>query len=176
MISVSVDINCIDFNVNSVDVDIISVSFNINSAGFNTNSINFDTKLLDAEIIFIYTDINRSKTGSRNLSSEWRHDLIVTCVKVYVKKEHIDEFIKATIENHRNSMKEQGNLRFDVLQSIHNPAEFTLYEAYRTDEDAAAHKETAHYAVWRDKVAPWMEKPREGVPHRVVEPVDEGEW
>ncbi len=102
--------------------------------------------------------------------------MIVTCVKVYVKKEHIDDFIKATVENHRNSVQEPGNLRFDVLQSIQNPAEFTLYEAYRTDEDAAAHKETVHYAVWRGAVAPWMEKPREGVPHRVVAPVDEGEW
>lgn len=102
--------------------------------------------------------------------------MIVTSVKVYVKKEHIEEFIEATIENHRNSIKEPGNLRFDVLQSIQNPAEFTLYEAYRTDEDAAAHKNTPHYAVWRDKVAPWMDQPREGTPHRVIAPADEGEW
>ena len=102
--------------------------------------------------------------------------MIVTCVKVYVKKDHINDFIKATIENHSNSIKEPGNLRFDVLQSIQNPGEFTLYEAYRTEEDSSAHKNTRHYAVWRDTVAPWMEKPREGIPHRVIAPDNEGLW
>ncbi|HOP65205.1 MAG TPA: antibiotic biosynthesis monooxygenase [Spirochaetota bacterium] len=99
--------------------------------------------------------------------------MIVTCVKIYVKKEHIDDFIKATIENHKNSVKEPGNLRFDVLQSIEHPSEFTLYEAYRSDEDAAAHKDTAHYSLWRDTVASWMDKPREGTPHRVIAPDDD---
>lgn len=106
----------------------------------------------------------------------WRTVLIVTCVKVYVKKEYIDDFIKATIENHKNSVKEPENLRFDVLQSMQNPAEFTLYEAYRTEEGAAAHKNTPHYSVWRDTVAPWMDKPREGTPHRVIAPVEPGMW
>lgn len=102
--------------------------------------------------------------------------MIVTCVKVYVKKENIDDFIKATADNHSSSVKEPGNLRFDVLQSIQNPAEFTLYEAYRSEEDAAAHKNTPHYAVWRDTVAPWMEKPREGTPHRVIAPLEMDKW
>lgn len=102
--------------------------------------------------------------------------MIVTCVRVFVVEAHIDDFIQATIENHKNSVKEPGNLRFDVLQSMQNPAEFTLYEAYESDAAAAAHKETAHYMVWRDKVASWMAKPREGIPHRVIVPADKAEW
>jgi len=102
--------------------------------------------------------------------------MIVTCVRVYVLEDHIDDFIKATIENHKNSVKEPGNLRFDVLQSVNNPAEFTLYEAYDSDGAAAAHRETGHYKVWRDLVAPWMAKPREGLPHRVIAPVAKKEW
>lgn len=102
--------------------------------------------------------------------------MIVTTVRVYVIKEHIEDFINATIDNHRNSVKESGNLRFDVLQSVNNPSEFTLYEAYESDEAAAAHKETEHYKVWRDKVAPWMAKPREGIPHRVISPADRSSW
>ncbi len=102
--------------------------------------------------------------------------MIVTCVRVYVHEQHIAEFIEATIENHNNSVKEPGNLRFDVLQSVSNPAEFTLYEAYESDEAAAAHKETGHYKVWRDRVAPWMAKPREGLPHRVIAPVEKSSW
>ncbi|HQO39796.1 MAG TPA: antibiotic biosynthesis monooxygenase [Spirochaetota bacterium] len=102
--------------------------------------------------------------------------MIVTTVRVFVDKRHIDDFIRATVENHQNSIAEPGNLRFDVLQSLENPAEFTLYEAYISDEAAAAHKDTAHYRAWRDMVAPWMTKPREGLAHKVIAPADSSRW
>lgn len=102
--------------------------------------------------------------------------MIVTCVRVYVLENHIEDFIQATVENHNNSVMEPGNMRFDVLQSVQNPSEFTLYEAYESDEAAAAHKETPHYKAWRDRVAAWMAKPREGIPHRVIAPADISKW
>ncbi len=71
--------------------------------------------------------------------------MIVTTVTVYVKPENIDDFIEATIENHEASIKEPGNMRFDVLQSMTDPTRFLLYEAYQSEEEAAAHKETEHY-------------------------------
>jgi autoinducer 2-degrading protein len=52
-----------------------------------------------------------------------------------------------------------------VLQSPDNPSHFVLYEAYASGNDAAAHKQTAHYLAWRDAVADWMEVPRKGVPY-----------
>ena len=61
------------------------------------------------------------------------------------------------------SIREPGNLRFDVLQSGNDPARFVLYEAYRSAADATAHKETAHYLTWREQVAAWMAEPRRGV-------------
>jgi autoinducer 2-degrading protein len=94
--------------------------------------------------------------------------MTVTIVNVYVKYEFLDEFIRATIENHEGSVKEPGNLRFDVLQNETNPTQFVLYEAYRSEEDAANHKKTPHYLKWREKVADWMAKPREGVKHKVI--------
>ena len=42
--------------------------------------------------------------------------MIVTCVHVQVKPEHVDDFIFATVRNHAESVKEPGNMRFDVLQ------------------------------------------------------------
>ncbi len=102
--------------------------------------------------------------------------MIVTTVTVFVKPEHVDDFIAATIENHSNSIREPGNLRFDVLQSMADPSRFTLYEAYESEEASAAHKNNAHYAAWRDAVAPWMAAPREGVPHRVIAPSDRSLW
>lgn len=87
----------------------------------------------------------------------------VTLVHVQVKPEFIDDFIAATRLNHQASIQEAGNRRFDVLQAPDNPAQFILYEAYASAEDAAAHKQTAHYLAWRDMVADWMAEPRQGV-------------
>lgn len=102
--------------------------------------------------------------------------MIVTCVTVYVKNEYIDDFVVATIENHQRSTGEPGNMRFDVLQCRNDPSRFLLYEAYESDEAAKAHKETGHYLNWRETVADWMEKPREGVPHDVICPDDRDRW
>ncbi|MDZ4150990.1 antibiotic biosynthesis monooxygenase, partial [Methylicorpusculum sp.] len=87
----------------------------------------------------------------------------VTLVHVQVKPDHVDEFIAATRLNHEASIVEAGNLRFDVLQSPENPGQFILYEAYVSAEDAASHKQTAHYLIWRDQVADWMAEPRQGI-------------
>ncbi|MCX7010844.1 MAG: antibiotic biosynthesis monooxygenase [Kiritimatiellaeota bacterium] len=88
----------------------------------------------------------------------------VTLVHIQVKPEHVAEFLAATQRNHEASILEPGNRRFDVLQLPDDPCRFLLYEAYATAADAAAHKQTAHYAAWRDAVAPWMAAPRHGEP------------
>jgi alcohol dehydrogenase class IV/quinol monooxygenase YgiN len=96
--------------------------------------------------------------------------MIVATVDVCLKPEHINEFIKATIANHEASVKEVGNMRFDVLQSAEDPANFLLYEAYQNEEQAAAHKMTAHYATWKETVAPWMAQPRTATPYNSIRP------
>jgi autoinducer 2-degrading protein len=97
--------------------------------------------------------------------------MVVTLVKVHVKADHIDDFIKATIENHEHSVREKGNRRFDILQSPENPSLFQLYEAYENENDAAEHKKTPHYLAWKTAVEPWMETPRQGVPYKVIRPL-----
>ena len=94
----------------------------------------------------------------------------VTLVHVHVKSDRIDAFVAATRTNQAASIQEPGNLRFDVLQRDDDPARFVLYEAYRTEDDALAHKQTAHYLQWRDTVADWMAEPRQGVLHRGLLP------
>jgi len=89
--------------------------------------------------------------------------MVVTIVYVHVKPEHVDDFIAAMGANHRESIKEPGNLRFDILQSADDPTRFVAYEAYRDEAAAKAHKETSHYLAWRDAVADWMAEPRQGV-------------
>lgn len=98
--------------------------------------------------------------------------MIATCVYVFVKKDQLDNFIKASRQNHLASVKEPGNFRFDVLQMADDPTCFLLYEAYETEAAAAAHKDTAHYKIWRETVADWMDKPRNGVKYNILCPMD----
>ena len=97
--------------------------------------------------------------------------MIVTCVYVLVKPESVGEFIKASAENHLASVNEQGNLRFDFIQQADNPCSFMLYEAYESEEAAAAHKNTSHYLRWRDKVQNMMAEPRRGVKYNTLQPL-----
>ena len=96
--------------------------------------------------------------------------MYVTIVYVSVKPENIAAFKEACRLNHENSIQEPGNLRFDILQSADEPAKFVLYEAYKTKQDAAAHKEAAHYQSWRETVAGWMAEPRQGITYSGLHP------
>jgi autoinducer 2-degrading protein len=96
--------------------------------------------------------------------------MYVTIVHVWVKPDNIDDFREACRLNHQASIKEPGNLRFDVLQLADDPARFVLYEAYKSSADAAAHKDTAHYLQWRETVADWMAEPRQGITYNGLYP------
>jgi len=100
--------------------------------------------------------------------------MLFVLVFVHVKPESIAAFIAATRENARNSVGEPGIARFDVVQQQDDPTRFVLVEAYRTPEAPAAHKETAHYAAWRDAVAPMMASPRSSVKFTNLFPDDAG--
>ena len=102
--------------------------------------------------------------------------MIVYCVSVYVRKEHIDDFITASTINHAYTLKEPGNLRFDVLQHTEDPSRFMLYEVYKSETAAADHKKTPHYLKWRETVADWMAQPREGASYTVICPKDRNQW
>ena len=61
-------------------------------------------------------------------------------------------------------------MRFDVLQDAGDDSKFVLYEAYENEQSAAAHKQTAHYLEWRETVADWMARPREGIKYTGICP------
>jgi autoinducer 2-degrading protein len=100
--------------------------------------------------------------------------MLVVHIHVQVKPEFIEAFKQATIANARESMKEPGIARFDIVQQQDDPSRFVFVEAYRTPEANAAHKETKHYLTWRDLVAPMMAAPRNGVKHTNIFPEDKG--
>lgn len=101
--------------------------------------------------------------------------MFIVHVYVHVKSDQVEAFKAATLDNASNSVKEPGIARFDVIQQLDDPTRFELVEVYRTPEDPAKHKETAHYQRWRDTVADMMAEPRSAVKFRNVFP-DENGW
>ena len=99
--------------------------------------------------------------------------MLIVHVHARVKPESVDAFRAATVENAQASVREPGIARFDVIQQQDDATRFTLVEVYRSAAAAAAHKETAHYARWRDTVAPMMAEPRSSVKYANVFPADE---
>ena len=101
--------------------------------------------------------------------------LHIVLVQVHVKPEHTDAFREATLANARESVREPGVARFDVIEEADDPTRYVLVEVYRSVAAAAAHKETAHYQRWRDAVADMMAEPRAGRRYVNVFP-DAGQW
>ena len=95
-------------------------------------------------------------------------------VFIHVKPECIEAFKAASLTNARSSMLEPGIARFDVLQQADASNRFVLVEVYRTPADQAAHRETAHYATWRDTVASMMAEPRTATKFVNLFPPDAG--
>jgi autoinducer 2-degrading protein len=94
--------------------------------------------------------------------------MLIVHIQVHVKADFVEAFRAATIENARESVKEPGIARFDVVQQADDPTRFVLVEVYRTTDAPAKHKETAHYAKWRDAVASMMAEPRTSVKYGEV--------
>jgi quinol monooxygenase YgiN len=100
--------------------------------------------------------------------------MLIVHVNIIVKPDGIKAFKDATIENARNSRKEPGIARFDLIQQHDDPTRFVLVEVYRSVDAAAAHKETAHYDAWRERAEPLMAAPRTRVQYANVSPGEEG--
>lgn len=102
--------------------------------------------------------------------------MLVVHVHCHVKPESVAAFRRASLANARASIQEPGILRFDVLEQEGDPRRFVLVEVYRTPEDPARHKETEHYARWRDTVAEMMAEPRSSVKFAPAWPVSDEAW
>ncbi len=101
--------------------------------------------------------------------------MLIVHVHVQVLPEHLEAFKHATLANARASLREPGIARFDVVQQADEPTRFVLVEVYRTSDAPAAHKATAHYATWRDTVAPMMAAPRTSTKFSNLHP-DDSAW
>jgi len=101
--------------------------------------------------------------------------MLAVHVNIQVKPECVERFIEATKKNAKNSLEEAGIARFDLIQQQDDATRFVLVEVYCDAEAPALHKETAHYAKWRDTVADLMAAPRTSTKFKTIFP-DESGW
>jgi autoinducer 2-degrading protein len=102
--------------------------------------------------------------------------MFIVHVDVHVVADQVEPFLAATRANAAASLEEPGVLRFDVVSDLVDPTHVVLVEVYRDEAGAAAHKETEHYATWRDTVAPMMAVPRSSVKFAAVVPAEPHRW
>jgi (4S)-4-hydroxy-5-phosphonooxypentane-2,3-dione isomerase len=102
--------------------------------------------------------------------------MLIVHVDIHVIPDRLAAFLAATRANATASVQEPGVLRFDVVQDLSDHAHVVLVEVYRDDAGAAAHKETEHYATWRDTVADMMAVPRSSAKFRAEYPDDPAAW
>jgi len=100
--------------------------------------------------------------------------MLILLVNVHVKPEHLEAFKAATLDNARNSVREPGIARFDVVQQLDDPTRFVLIEAYRDAQAPARHRETAHFNQWRDTVSSMLAEERVRVEYANIFPSDTG--
>jgi autoinducer 2-degrading protein len=101
--------------------------------------------------------------------------LLIVHVHVHVKPDGVEAFKAASLANAAGSRREAGVVRFDLIEDRADPTRFVLVEIYRDEAAAAAHKQTAHYAAWRDSVGELMAEQRRSGKYVNVSP-DDGGW
>ena len=102
--------------------------------------------------------------------------MYIVQVHVIVEEDSIQAFKTATLENARNSLNENGVMRFDIIQQTDDPTRFVLFEVYKDEEANQEHKTTSHYLAWRSEVEDMMAEPRYSIKYRNVFPDDKGHW
>jgi len=99
----------------------------------------------------------------------------IVVVYIHLKSGKAEEFAALSRENIRETLKESGVVRFDLLQQKDDPDRFTLFEVYRNSEDHAVHKMTPHYHAWNRAAEPLLAEPRSRTIYSSVFP-EESSW
>lgn len=86
--------------------------------------------------------------------------MLVNIVSLTIKPEFRSQFEAVTLYNHKNTRREPGNIRFDVLRGASDPDKYVLYEVFADREAVEHHKTTEHYARWASEMAQYMAAPR----------------
>ncbi len=85
--------------------------------------------------------------------------MYVILVPIQIKHERKGEFIEAMIEDAKGAVeREEGCLRFDVIQDADHSDRIWLYEVYRDEAAFKAHLESPHLKTWLETTEGWRDQ------------------
>jgi autoinducer 2-degrading protein len=96
--------------------------------------------------------------------------MIHIIVRIEPKPDKIEAFLELATYDARNSRKEPGCLRFDVLRVLDNPAKFAFYEVYKDEAAVQAHRQTEHFARWNREIEALQAVPRSSEKFSTIDP------
>ena len=86
--------------------------------------------------------------------------MYVLVVSAKVKPEQRGRFLEAIEDNAVCSVRDEpGCLRFDVVVDNDDPDHYLFYEVYRDGDAFAAHRDSEHYARWRQAADVCLSEP-----------------
>jgi autoinducer 2-degrading protein len=101
---------------------------------------------------------------------------VVTLVKVRIKPEQRQEFLKAIEHDALHSESDEpGCCRFNVIQSEDDENVYYFYEVYKDEAARQAHRTMPHYEVWRN-AAGTLDGPAEAMRCVTVFPAEPAYW
>ncbi|TGJ99792.1 antibiotic biosynthesis monooxygenase [Leptospira semungkisensis] len=96
--------------------------------------------------------------------------MVITVSSYKILPEKIQEFLEISSELSRASLKENGILRFDLLQNDGDDGRFLLIEAYESESIRKAHLDTPHFVNWRRTVPEMFSQGTTTVYYKPVSP------
>ena len=86
--------------------------------------------------------------------------MYVVIVSARVKPEQRGRFLEAIEDNAVSAVRDEPDcLRFDVVRNREDPDHYLFYEVYRDEPAFQAHRDTPHFARWREAAEVCLSEP-----------------
>ena len=86
--------------------------------------------------------------------------MFTVIVSLRVKPDMVGRFLEVMGETSRASRRDEpGCLRFDVVRDNDDPDHYLFYEVYRDADAFAAHRDSDHFAQWREAADVCLSEP-----------------
>ena len=103
--------------------------------------------------------------------------MYILMVRLKVKKDKINDFIKESIGDSQGSViNEPGCRRFDIIQDQNDPTLFLFCEIYDNEDSFKAHNSYEHFKIWAEKTKDYYDSEIEVSFCKPVYPVDKVNW
>jgi autoinducer 2-degrading protein len=89
-------------------------------------------------------------------------------VYIVVKPGQEDAFLQGAHANREGSIREPGNLRFEMYRNSRNPYEFLFAEKYDSIESVTAHRQTPHFLAFFKVLEQVQQLPRRREPGNAI--------